>query len=368
MKAGDMAERALVFDADDSVARVIAGMLGKNRHEAIVLRGSKPVGVVFAHDLVKRRPDPTKSKIGRFAEHVKPVGQDTPIEEIIKSMLANDYKSVPVYDGKAFSFVTKLGVLKAVMGSKEIASMTAADVMNPPHCVGVEDDVSTAISVLRETGVSRLPVVDSADRVEGIVDSLSILRADVASYRVGSGEATGEKNRLGGIGVTSFMIKDFPRVASTAPLRDVVNAMLRKGVPTAIVEDGGKLVGIITPKPMLRLFASRPEGPYIRVSGTHEESDYIKSLVHDELGNAIRKMGGVVPIHYIVVDVSTHNDEGGRKKYSVKSRLITSKGMFFAKDHEWDLTKAVGGVFNKLEREVMKKTGKDRQRQKLMRG
>ena len=49
-----------------------------------------------------------------------------------------------------------------------------------------------------------------------------------------------------------------------------------------------------------------------------------------------------------------------RAKYSVKARLITEKGSFFADDHAWDITKAVRGVLQKFEAEISKKVGKSR--------
>ena len=55
-----------------------------------------------------------------------------------------------------------------------------------------------------------------------------------------------------------------------------------------------------------------------------------------------------------------HKETGKRVKYSVKGRLITEKGMFFADDHAWRLTKAVKGVLEKMEREVVKSIGKKR--------
>ena len=108
------------------------------------------------------------------------------------------------------------------------------------------------------------------------------------------------------------------------------------------------------------LFAEKPRMLQIRINGLDEESDFIRSGVEDEIKNSIRKLQNMFTIKCLIVQVDKYHKTGRRKKYSVNARLITNKGMFFAKDHVWDITKAVKGVLNKLEREALRKKGKDK--------
>jgi len=363
MNVKDVAEPALVFSAGETVSRVIARMLSTGKQEAMVFEG-KPfgsktlAGVVFADGLVKRKINsPEKAKIGRFVEHVNPVHPSMAVEKAIKMFLANDCKTIPICEGGNF-FITKLGVLKVLKSRKELKGKVAGDVMNTPYCISRDDSIATAISVLRETGVSRLPVVDNDGSPAGLLDSLDLLKARAEKSRMNLGEEVGEKARTDSARAMSLMKRDFPSVEPGTPLKGAVEAMIDKGMLTAVVVDGGRVAGIVTPKPIFRLFAGRQRGVYVRLTGIADESDFIKSVINDEVTAEIRKLGSMLSIDYLVMHVDTYRRAGRRREYSVKARLVTDRGMFFAGDIAWDITKAVSGTLAKLEREVLKKKGR----------
>jgi CBS domain-containing protein len=204
--------------------------------------------------------------------------------------------------------------------------------------------------------------MDDKGRVSGLLDSLDLLRADIGKSRMSRGEETGEKTRLRSAGVRGFMKKDFPRASPDTQIRDVIRLMSRSRIPTAIVEQGGKMAGIITPKPILRLFSREKAFANIRISGIGEEDQFIKSIVYKNAEKRVSRIAEMIPVKYAVIGIESHHKAGTRKKYSVKARLITFRGLFFADDHAWDLTKAVSGTLAKLEREVSKKLGKQRVR------
>jgi CBS domain-containing protein len=359
MNAKDVAEPALVFSINQTVNRAATEMLKAQKHEAVVLDEVKFKGIIFANDLVKRSiNEPTKAKVGRFVEHAKPIQPSMSIESIIKSFLINDQKSIPMQKGKGHFFITKLAILKAMKNKKEIKGKTASDVMNSPYCISSDDDLATSISVLRETGVSRLPVLDKKNRTVGLIDSLSLLKSLTNRSRMKLGEEVGEKKKLGKVLATNLMTNNFCVVGPDTPLKHVIEMMVEKGAATAVVEDAGKLVGIITPKPIFRLFAGKTKGVFVRISGIKEEDDFIKSVVDEEIGNQLKKLGTILPIKYLVINVDKYHKTGRRRKYSVKARIITGRGMFFAGDHAWDLTKAVQGTLAKLESEILHKIGK----------
>ena len=101
-------------------------------------------------------------------------------------------------------------------------------------------------------------------------------------------------------------------------------------------------------------------GVNVRISGQQKEDDFIKSVVDEQLRNEIRKLGKLLPINSMNLHIDRHREAGKRVKYSVKGKLMTEMGMFFANDHAWDLTQATRGVLSKLEKEVIKKIDKKR--------
>ncbi len=72
------------------------------------------------------------------------------------------------------------------------------------------------------------------------------------------------------------------------------------------------------------------------------------------------------PISFFV-HVKKYERGGSRRKYSVRVRLRTNKGMFISKSSKWDIRDAVGEALDRLELILFKKksTIKDRIRRSL---
>jgi CBS domain-containing protein/ribosome-associated translation inhibitor RaiA len=359
MELNDVLEPALVLDVNDPVSRAVASMIKQKTAQAMVLDGKEMAGVVFAKDIVKRNiNDPEKAKISRFMEHTKTLGGKETAAEAIDIMLKNDLSALPVRKSGRLYFLTKLGLIGMLRKSPELRKSSAGEIMNMPYCVSAGDSISTTIGVMKETGVSRLPVVDSSGKTQGIVDTEILLRTVLTRRKMSSGEFAGEKSRLKSVPVSGVMRKKFPRADMDSDIAGIADMMIKSGMATAVIEKNGKPVGIITPKPILRMFVKKTRTTNIRISGIHDEGEYIRSKVADDINGKVKKLGSLVHIDYLVLHVQSHHKTGKRRKYSVKGRMITSSGAFFAKDHAWDLTKAVSGALEKLEREIIRKSGK----------
>lgn len=352
----DIAEPALVVNSKDPVSRVASRMFRTGRHEVLVFEDKDYKGIVVARDLAKRKiNEPDKIRIGKFVRMIKPISPETPLEDVINSILINDYKSVPVQKGKKFFVLTKLNILNRLKNDPWFKNKRAGDIMIFPHCVSSSDSITTAMAVLRDLNISRLPVIDEKDRIEGLVDAIDLLKADTDRKRVGMGERAGAKISLREVYVTSLMNKNIPKAGPSTPVKGLIEAMLEKKTPCVVIEDRGRVAGIVTPRLVLKLIGKKVEGVYVRISGLQEEDNFIKSVVDEEIRNEVRKLGKFFPVRQMVIHVDRYHETGRRIKYSVKARMMTGRGMFFADDHAWDVTKAVRGVLQKFEREILKK-------------
>ena len=114
------------------------------------------------------------------------------IVQVAATMKREDVGSVPVVDShedkKLVGIVTDRDlVVKVLADGGNVERATVRDAMTPnPACCGENDDVSKAVSLMSERQVRRMPIVDEAGRLTGI-----IAQADVAT-RVNRDETTGE--------------------------------------------------------------------------------------------------------------------------------------------------------------------------------
>lgn len=114
------------------------------------------------------------------------------IVQVAATMKAEDVGSVPVVDSledqKLIGIVTDRDlVVKVLAGGGPFDRATVQDAMTPnPVFCRENDDVTKAVKLMSERQVRRMPIVDEAGRLTGI-----IAQADVAT-RVNRDETTGE--------------------------------------------------------------------------------------------------------------------------------------------------------------------------------
>ncbi|MBU0898585.1 MAG: CBS domain-containing protein [Nanoarchaeota archaeon] len=353
-------ESPLIFDPKDSVSKLSAKMFDKKKHEAIVLDKNNYLGMVFARDLVKRKINkPEKTEIKKFVTNINPISFETSPEDVINTVMVNDFKSVPIKKGNNFLVLTKLSLLNSIKDSESFRGKKLEDVMVFPYCVSDDDSIATAMSVLRQTGVSRLPVLNKNSEIEGLVDTLDLLKANISRVRLQKGERLGDKIKKREALISSLTRKNTPTLSPKDSVKKSIEEMVKTGISTVLVKDKKKLVGIITPKMILKLFSGDVSGVLVTLSGIKDEDPFIKSVVDEEVSNSVKKLNKIIRIEHLIVHIDKHHKTGDRVKYSVKARLMTEKGMFFANDFAWDLTKAIGGMIHKVEKEMIKKKSKN---------
>jgi CBS domain-containing protein len=114
------------------------------------------------------------------------------VRSVARTMKQHDVGAVPVVDsrtsGRLVGIVTDRDlVVKVVAEGRQSDEATVADAMtsNPAAC-RADDDVEQALTLMAQRQVRRMPIIDSAGRLLGI-----IAQADIAT-RVNRDERTGE--------------------------------------------------------------------------------------------------------------------------------------------------------------------------------
>jgi len=366
----DYSEVAKTFDLRESVAKITSTMFDTKTYNIVLTENDKYKGVVLARDIAKRNiTNPDKVEAKQFLRNINPISIETPIKDVVEAFVVNDYNTIPLVHEKQIRLITKLSLLNAVKDNPSVKKKKAKDLMKYPYCVSVGDSINTVISVMKEMSVLRVPVLSGKSKIEGMITNIDLLKADVKEQRSTSGEKYGEKTRTRGHPVKSIMDKKVVKARPTDTMQSIIEKMISNKKETVLIEDNSRIVGIITPKEVFKQVVKKTKeqeiedknkGVYIRISGIQEEDIYIKSLIDSEITNEIKKLGKILDIKYLVLHVTTRRTSGQRKNYSVKGKLITERGYYFAKNDDWDLTKAVRSVMNKFEREILKYKGKRR--------
>ncbi len=224
---------------------------------------------------------------GRSA-HSTPVGQvmtievtsiapDTPLPEVVRLLVRRGVKAVPVVtdDGRVLGIITggdlleRAGMplrlsLQASLSNEELAALlqeiassgrTAGDVMTPdPLCVRAETTVGEAGRLMIEHRLKRLPVLDPAGRLIGIIGRLDVLRTLAGEAGLGeAGPAVVIRPALDAPQTAGeIAVRNVPQVRPDTPLDELVRLLVASPYRRVFVNDEqGQVLGLVTDAALL---------------------------------------------------------------------------------------------------------------------
>ena len=129
----------------------------------------------------------------------KTCGKHETLQTVSRQMSKSNIGTLPVVDEnkKVIGIITDRDICLAVgkRNRQPISELKVQDVMTPRvHTCRPEDNVSAALKIMRTKHVSRVPVVDSEQRLKGIVTLKNIVRDTYESKDAGDIEFMGDEN------------------------------------------------------------------------------------------------------------------------------------------------------------------------------
>jgi CBS domain-containing protein len=212
----------------------------------------------------------------------KSVATDTPLSDAARILLPSIFTGLPVVDAESrpIGLITqgdlirkgglplRLSLLEESERNRreslldQLASRRAAEVMTEPVIlIGQERLLTDAVDLMLAKGVKRLPVVDGAGRLAGMVSRLDIFRTvmrekpdwnDFRSQRV-------EVQHLKVVG--DILRRDTQTVLPETSIDEVIRVIDRNDIQrVAVVDKDGLLLGLISDRDLLRFFKPQQEG------------------------------------------------------------------------------------------------------------
>jgi CBS domain-containing protein len=216
------------------------------------------------------RPLPPDRVEEVMTRSVVSVQRETPLGEVVRMLLERDFRSVPVVDaqGRLVGIITsgdlvergglrgRVELLKALGGAaleRELATSgarerTAAHVMTA-EVISTAPDASLqhAAQLMVEKRIKRLPVVDPAGRLVGMLSRVDVLRTMGEDYPAPEPREVEPGGAASVRSVGDLMRTDVPSVAADAPLGEVLDAVTSTRLNRAVVIDSSqRVLGIVS--------------------------------------------------------------------------------------------------------------------------
>jgi len=263
-------------------AATISAFAREGNFDLIVLGAGEGRGLGSTADRVAESADCSvlivRPAFGRLrvqeimSRDVATVRSDAPLAEIVELLIRRRVKAAPVLDaGCVVGIITGGDLLqRAGMGLRlslqrslppaELAEQlqalaaqqkTAADIMSAPAITVREDArVAEAAQLMKSKGIKRLPVVNAAGDLVGIVSRLDVLAAAASSVAVA--DALPARQPGAAQVARDVMFRDVPTVRSDALLGEVVERVLATPLRRVVVVDEvGRVVGMIVDDDLL---------------------------------------------------------------------------------------------------------------------
>jgi CBS domain-containing protein len=286
----------------------------------------------------------------------KSVSADSPLSEATRLLLSSIFTGLPVVDeqGRPIGVITqgdligkggvplRLGLLaesdkdrlQSVLG--QIASRSAADVMTAPAVtIGDDHPLTEAVDVMLEKGVKRLPVVDGAGRLTGMLSRLDIFRTvmqeapDWNAFRAQHIEVRHLKS------VGDILRRDTQTVSPETSIEEVIRIIDHNDIQrVAVVDDQGKLLGLISDRDLLHYFKKENEGIWCRLAKIKRslaadgcKGDFRKCLAETSAGEVMNTRLITVSEEMLVEEAVRLMTEKALKRLPVVDETGRFKGM-----------------------------------------
>ncbi|MDQ3848827.1 MAG: CBS domain-containing protein [Thermoproteota archaeon] len=331
--------------AEDTVGKALNLMADRSINQIpIVDENGKYVGMIFAKQIIGSTAQPS-SKLKGYIVSTSTLSRDDDVEKAAQLVIGSGNRAMPVVEsgGKIVGIVSETDLVSTA----DFGHAIVDEVMSGAVVIEENTLLADAIAKMRRYNISRLPVINAKGILRG---TLSIL--DIAKVIAIPRERTSKSAAISGgtAGIKDVKVKDIARRAVSVERGTKLNVMtdhFRRNEEAVVVGDG-RPMGIVTPKDALELVLPKKNNePIIHLAHLEDGQDRIE--VQEQLTRFLQKIQGKLgDVRSIVVYADKHKT----RKYSLRTRLITSNGVIDAKAVGYDPLSASKELVTRLERRI----------------
>jgi len=355
---------------DDKVSDAI-GLMGKHGIAEIpILSDGKVIGLVAEDMFVKKRHLPFSTKLANIMSKPPNVKEGDDIVEVCELLLSSGYRGVPVrsQDRKYVGFVSRSDIIKKIPDIDELGKSIVGDYMTPsPSTIREHDTVIKAKNMMENIDEKVIPVTDKHGRLSGMVGIKDIIKESRPVTRHEKGERSGEKDSPSkDLEIRSIMVTPPITTSPKESIHSAAKKMSEHNISTLVAVEDEDIKGILTQIDLIETIASFRESDqvYVQITGLEEDPD-VYDQMYQMVQKYLQKFNNVLKPLVLNIHVVTHRTEGHEKKYSIRLRLNTDRGMYYAKKFDWNIMRALDDGLTSLRKKIFQDKEKklDRYRQ-----
>ncbi len=359
-----MTKDFLTADPEDTVSDVI-GMIRKHDvAEILIVEGNDVVGIVGEDTFVKKRHLSYSTKLKHIMSTPPNVDVNDNIVDVCEMLLSSGYRGIPVTSGDSnyVGFISRSDIIDVVSDIADLKKSVVSDYMTPsPSTIDEDDHIGKAKAMMEKMDEKVIPVVDQHKRLSGMIGIKDVLNEiSRPVMREEKGEMSGEKHHpFEDIEVKSIMVTTPITTKPNDKIQTATEKMSEYNISTVIALDDDKIKGVLTAYDIIEMIASfrEAEQVYVQITGL-EETSSMYDQIYNVIQKYLKKMNQVLTPLVLNVHVVSHQKEGHETKYSIRLRLQTDHGMFYTREYDWNIMKALDEGLENMRRKIFEEKEK----------
>jgi CBS domain-containing protein len=348
-------------DADKRLGKIRSIFDRENPKGLIVTNDGSYVGIISEKQLVKSHVE-DNTKAAALVRSAPKIDRHEDVREVARMLVEGDVKLAPVYEGeKLVGVITEDAILEAVIENLDalvVEQIFTEDVVQ----INEKDRVGRAINLLREHGISRLPVTDNNGRLSGVITTHDIVDFVIRDdRRQGRHDRRGDIDRMLDLPVYDLMTSPVLTTTPDASVRDAVSLMLENDIAGLVVtpeDQDNAVAGVLTKTDVLRaLTFTEEERMDVQVTNV----SLLDTISRDEITNSITEVVDKyqqMQVHHAHVRFHEHKEKlRGTPLIQCQIRLRTSHGQVAGSGEGYGAEHGFHVALDKLERNVLEMKG-----------
>jgi len=339
-----MVRDVITLTSEDTVARALKMMADKSINQIPVIDDDgKYLGMIYAKQFLNSSAQPS-SKVKSYIVNTSAISPDKGIENAAKLVIGSGNRALPVVEkGKLVGIISETDLVSTA----DFGHAIVDEVMSGAIVIEEDTPLSDAMAKMRRYNISRLPVINAKGVLRGTLSILDVGRI-IATPR----ERTSKSAAISGMtaAIKDVKVKDIMRRATSVEPGTKLNSIVDhfKRSEEVIVTGDDRPMGIVTPKDALELMLlKKSTAPMIHMAHLDDEHD--RTEIQDQLTRFVKKIHGKLGD---VLSVVVYADKHKTRKYSLRTRIITSKGVIAAKAVGYDPISASKELIARLDRRI----------------
>ena len=343
------------IDSDSTIANALAVMKESKYQDLPVLEGGSYIGVVTYSAILRKKIVSLDAKVKNLIRNIQTATVDLEITKIAEMFISNNCRQIPVMNGKKIvGVIMRNKIIDIVRDIKALKEIKVWEIMtNPVEAVKQHDLMDDALDLMIREDIRTLPVVDTSDRVVGVVGMREIIDNNWKKDNKTIGDLA--KSSRSQITVESISTTSAKTIEWDSEVAEAVEIMVDNGFSTLPVLEGGTLVGVITEYDVLELISACRERDmlFVQISGLEDDEKDYTDAIYKDIENMVTKVSKIYKPESLNIHVSRYNEVGGNPKYSITARLFINGTGLMMKEVGYDLTKTMSDLIKKLEAAVI---------------